>query len=600
MRPTVRIVLALLLATMIAGWAQPAQAAGDRIESLDVEYAIQANGTVRVTTTIDWNFGQVGKHGIHWALLTREEWSGDEENVVLSPVKDIKVSSPTGAPATFNTRTETKQWQQWHRIIVNEGGPELDKPRHTYVIQYTQEGALRTFDGKPELHWDVTGVDLPPIAKATVKVTAPGGITEAICHPPLGVTCTTDTEGGAATFSAQDVKDILTIYTGLVPGKVANAQPILEPKSQHENDPLSRFIHTHPSAFGLILMLVGVFFTASESIKLRFRRRPKDERYVNAPPGVVVEGGAVSTKRRAGAIPVRFVPPEATLVEAGEALNRRFTGSTLAAVIVAAVVQGAVSITTNPRSVRKNDVKKATGEAGVIFNNADPADSTKRTARSAYQKMMDGLRHRGRPMLYVERKPTVRVGPKSGFSFAVIVGLIAWAIYAQGIISHFELMFFVAFIVGLLLGCVVFWAMVPKARSSRTALGTAIYEQTEGFRQYIATAESHQLSFEADRDIYTRYLPWAVLFGLTDRWTKFCKRLALQGLIDDPDLSFTVDDGALRGLEDTVRGLDRREASSGWDYDDTDSTYTGSDSASSSGSSGSSGSGGGGVSGGSH
>ena len=91
-----------------------------------------------------------------------------------------------------------------------------------------------------------------------------------------------------------------------------------------------------------------------------------------------------------------------------------------------------------------------------------------------------------------------------------------------------------------------------------------------------------------------------MLFGFTDRWTKLCKQLALQGVIDEPDVSFTVDDGALPGLEDTVRGLDRREASSGWDYDDTDSTYTGSDSASSSGSSGSSGSGGGGVSGGSH
>lgn len=110
MRPTVRIVLALLLATMIAGLAQPARAAGDRIESLDVVYAIQADGTVRVTTTIDWNFGETGRHGIFWELLTREEWGGGGDQLVLTPVSDIKASSPTGAPTKLRVTQDEREW----------------------------------------------------------------------------------------------------------------------------------------------------------------------------------------------------------------------------------------------------------------------------------------------------------------------------------------------------------------------------------------------------------------------------------------------------------------------------------------------------------
>ncbi|WP_297743208.1 DUF2207 domain-containing protein [uncultured Tessaracoccus sp.] len=605
-RPTVRIVLALLLATLIAGLAQPAQAADERIESLDVEYAIQPDGTVRVTTTIDWNFGKLGMHGIDWAFLTREEWSGDDDKVVLSPVKDIKVSSPTGAPATFRVRTEEKKWQKWARVIVNEDGPTLDKSRHTYVIQHTQEGALRTFEGKPELHWDVTGVDLPPIEQATVKVTAPGGVTEAICHPPSGVECTVDTKDGAATFSAQAVRGILTIYAGLVPGQVANAQPILEPKPKLENNPVFRFVrssvhsfvHSHPTPSGLILAALGVVISAWESVKLRFSERPKDKRYLNAPPGDIVDGGSVSTTPLAGVIPVRFVPPEATLVEAGMALNRRLTGSALAATIVAAVLDGAVSITTKPRSVRRKDVEKATGDASVIFSYADSASSQKRTARSAYQKMMDDLRRRGRRVLDPQPKPVVKNGPKNGITLAVIAGAVAAMLHWLDV-PHLYVVLLGVFAAGLLLGCIIFWIMVPKFIVPRTALGTAIFEQTEGFRQYISKAESHQLNFEADRDIYTRYLPWAVLFGLTNRWTKFCKQLALDGKIDDPDLGSSLDDGALRDLERTSHRLDRRDRDSRRRYQEMP-INTGSGSASSSGRRGSSGSGGGGVSGGSH
>lgn len=209
------------------------------------------------------------------------------------------------------------------RVRVADMEVKLDKPRHTYVIEYTQEGALRTFDGKPEFYWDVTGVNLPPIAQATVKVTAPGGITEAKCHPAAGTDCSVTTDADGATFSAQHVDGILTVHTGLVPGKVANAKPILKPMPDQRtwDEKLEGFVNEHRLPSFLATGLVSFLMFVWGPLKLLLPRRIKDERFVNAPPGVVVQGGATTTKRLRGTIPVRFIPPEATLVQAGRALN---------------------------------------------------------------------------------------------------------------------------------------------------------------------------------------------------------------------------------------------------------------------------------------
>ena len=248
---------------------------------------------------------------------------------------------------------------------------------------------------------------------------------------------------------------------------------------------------------------------------------------------------------------------------------------------------------------KKDEGAAASDRTRVIYRYADPADSTKRTTRKSYRNMADSLRSDNTLLLRSEI-PKVKHGPRSALRMAglsaLLAGMCVWLgapllwVMLPGVIS-----------LGALLAALVGWCIRPRPSASRTAYGTAIYEQTEGFRQYIATAEAHQLDFEADRDIYTRYLPWAVLFGLTDRWTKFCRQLARQGVIDEPDVRFFLDGGSVDDLNDTVRGIESSsyESSRAGYYESYSTTSTGSDSASSSGSSGSSGGGGGGVGGGS-
>lgn len=79
--------------------------------------------------------------------------------------------------------------------------------------------------------------------------------------------------------------------------------------------------------------------------------------------------------------------------------------------------------------------------------------------------------------------------------------------------------------VGIATGLTVLGSMLwargkVAARVPRTADGTAARIQTLGFKKYLETAEADQIKFEEAADIFSRYLPYAIAFGVADRWAK--------------------------------------------------------------------------------
>ncbi len=70
----------------------------------------------------------------------------------------------------------------------------------------------------------------------------------------------------------------------------------------------------------------------------------------------------------------------------------------------------------------------------------------------------------------------------------------------------------------------LFWG--GRGRTPRTALGTAARIQTLGFKEYLTKAEANQIRFEEAADIFSRYLPYALIFGVADRWAKIFGEVA--------------------------------------------------------------------------
>jgi uncharacterized membrane protein len=53
--------------------------------------------------------------------------------------------------------------------------------------------------------------------------------------------------------------------------------------------------------------------------------------------------------------------------------------------------------------------------------------------------------------------------------------------------------------------------------------------EAQGFERYLTTAEANQLKFEEGEDIFSKYLPFAIAFGVADKWAKKFEELAAQG-----------------------------------------------------------------------
>lgn len=62
--------------------------------------------------------------------------------------------------------------------------------------------------------------------------------------------------------------------------------------------------------------------------------------------------------------------------------------------------------------------------------------------------------------------------------------------------------------------------------AAKTAAGSATLAQSLGFRQYLLTAEAGQIRWEEAQDIFSRYLPFAIVFGVAQRWAETFQSVA--------------------------------------------------------------------------
>jgi uncharacterized membrane protein len=64
---------------------------------------------------------------------------------------------------------------------------------------------------------------------------------------------------------------------------------------------------------------------------------------------------------------------------------------------------------------------------------------------------------------------------------------------------------------------------------ARTATGNAAYIKTLGFKEFISKAEKYRAKWEEKENIFSDYLPYAMVFGVADKWAK-----AFEGLDKNP------------------------------------------------------------------
>jgi hypothetical protein len=222
------------------------------------------------------------------------------------------------------------------------------------------------------------------------------------------------------------------------------------------------------------------------------------------------------------------------VAEAGLLIDGQVDARETAATIIDLAVRGALTVQSDGEHdfrVTLVDSSKASAphETVLLTNLFD--DETPGAERdlalpgslaSAHEQMRDSVRNQ------VAERGWFRKVPSAAATGGLGVALIAIALFAT-----LGLGFWIAWARSLprvllllipLLPIVITIAVIRAKlkRGQRTAEGRAMCDQVEGFRNYLSTAEAAQLKFEEGEDIFSKYLPWAIIFELADRWAKIC------------------------------------------------------------------------------
>lgn len=150
--------------------------------------------------------------------------------------------------------------------------------------------------------------------------------------------------------------------------------------------------------------------------------------------------------------------------------------------------------------------------------------------REAVQALYAEAVHRG----WYKRHPRVRRGLHgfglwglAGGASLVMVLVGGWAGVAAAALT---------------LGSAAAWQKFGRVLPGRTAEGTAVRIQALAFEEYLRTAESDQIRFEEAADIFSRYLPYAIVFGVADHWAKVFGEVAAKAQLEGYDaLDFGLD-----------------------------------------------------------
>jgi uncharacterized membrane protein YgcG len=525
------LLFALGLATLFPGVAH-ADGEDWRITDYRVAANVDATGTTAVQLTLAFDFGNEEGHGPYLTFPLRQEIANDPDHWRMLDLSIGEVTSPSGANAEVRTEEEDGN------LLVRVGSEgHTYTGVQTYQVNYTVRGLIaprQATSGLDEVNWNVVGPGWEvPIDAAQVTVTGPVTVTRVACFQgsSFNVPCQADQSGTEATFSAQGIGDGdgMQVVAGFPAGTFTGAEARLEKRFTVGNMfPLTPLTGGVAGALS-VLGLAAVF--------RRTRRRARDQVYLGLTPGVVPAAGQETTiGRQTQDVPVavQFTPPQgARPGELGTLTDATADTRDVTATIIDLAVRGHLKIA---QTGRKDWTFTRLGSPdqlvdyeqlllGKLFARGDEV-TTDDLKDSSYAGVITETKSRLHQRVATELKWfTVNPALVRGIAFGVGIVLIAAGV-GLGILLGFVGWGLVG-VAGVITGLAVL--VMNNRFGSRTATGSAMLAQTRGFELYLRTAEADQIRFEEGIDVFSRYLPYAIMFGVAERWTKVFTELAAQG-----------------------------------------------------------------------
>ena len=532
------VVVALLAALGAVVAARPAGAGQgfERIESFDSGVIVQRDGDLLVIERIQYDFGADERHGIIREIPVRFDYEPDNGFERLTPIEDVKVDTTPGTPGELKVETGGRL------IQLRIGDPDRTITGvHAYTLSYRVRGALNAFEDHDELFWNATGNEWTvPISAMTATVEMPGLVTQVACYAgPIGsrLPCRSAAiEGSRARFSHGFLSSRTgaTVVVGVEKGVVDVQPPILD-----ERWSFAKAFSVTGATVGLSAgLLVAVLFGLMRLVWVRGR----DVRYVGSP--VDIAFGSDSGQEEPVPLfdkpldPVEYVPPDNVRPgEVGTLVDEAANPLDVTATIVDLAVRGFLRIEEIPKKgwFGKPDWKliKQPKDSELLryerllldglFEDGDEVrlSGLKRKFAPRLRKVQDALYDQVVSSGWFRSRPDqVRLKWRVVGVIAVVLTLGAAILLAA--LTTFGLVG-ISLVAGAL-GLLGLAGRLPR----RTAKGWAALRRVSGFRRFIEESEKERARFAERAHLFTEYLPYAVVFGATEKWAR-----AFAGLEDE-------------------------------------------------------------------
>ncbi len=544
----------------LGAWGGPVTAAPavDRMPSVGLLYELEPNGAMRVTETINYTFDttQGTRRGIFRDIVVNQGVDGRPEVYRHYAMTDVSVSSPSGASADF---TKTERGDSI-RLQIGSANRTVSGTQ-TYVIRYRLANVMNPFNDTQtaELYWNVFKGDAIPKARVTLEVDAPVAANEVRCgRGPAGDPCETATAGSPSAFAVNDLgaREDLTVALRYPLSAFLGIAPDLRQGSGSGgllDEGLARAMSIAALAGG-----VGAPLLALGTMGYLVATRGRDEWYAGLTPGLTPgaverQQGAVAT-RRGGTPPVtvQFNPPPGVqpgLV--GTIIDESADTVDVSATVIDLAVRGFLVI----EEVEGNGIFKRTdwrltqlvpreGEylrpyeqalLNGLFSRGNPVllselkNHFAKTLTSVKDQMYDEVLQRG----WFRKSPERQRGAWQMLGFLVSGAGVASLFFggtASGAIDRsagfgFPVPSGIVLGIGLVVAGVIV-TILGHRMAAKTGEGSAVLAQSLGFRQYLETAEAGQIRWEEAQSIFSRYLPFAIVFGVAERWAQTFQQVA--------------------------------------------------------------------------
>lgn len=542
-----------LAALVLWGLAGPAAAQDDGFEwsinRFTAEITVDGDGTVRVVEDIAVDFRDLDRHGIFRVIPVRYDLTAsgtgfdvpdgrradeyqrtieiDDINVDSSAPDNVSVEGPglTGRLLTIRVGDEDE----------TVSGPQ------TYRIAYTVRGALNEFEAHGELYWNVTGTEWEvPIQRASATVRAPA-LREGTCFRgtigATGLCDTADVRKRVATFTAQQVQpgEGLTVVTAFPRDAVDVPPPLVVERWT----PTRALVGSTAAVPGAIL--VGLLGLGGVGM-LAFRQGR--DRVTRARGVADAEEGDPGTRRglfSARVTPVEFRPPDDLRpAHVGVLVDERVDPVDISATIVDLAVRGHLRIAEieNPGLWRRRTdweltrldapddrlLKYEERLLNGLFKSGPVVlmSELKGTFAKTYQAVQgqvyaDAVRRKW----FARRPDTVRTGWLVLGIFCTILGVAAFVVAM--IFTTWALAVAPLILVGVAL------AVAHRWMPHRTSTGSRMLDKALGFRLFVTNAEAGRAEYAEQQHLFIPYLPYAMVFGVVDRWARTFADLGVAG-----------------------------------------------------------------------